>query len=149
MKLPSLPKELYLAVSESPFLPKFNLLFSGGAVSGERGKLCNACLAHSLLRNEWGTHITARTQFDQIMRRAAGEAQERFVVDRRGEPQVVIMGVKDFLKTVAPEPEVLAAIRAAAKKNSKSKLRMREIDREVSAYRKERSLDYGKGKRSS
>lgn len=93
--------------------------------------------------------LAARTQFGQIMRRAAGQAQERFVVDRRGEPCVVIMGVKDFLKTVAPEPEVLAAIRAASKKNGRSKLSMREIDREVSAYRKERRLDYGKAKRRS
>ena len=43
----------------------------------------------------------ARTQFGQIMNRAV-ENNERFVVDRRGEPTVVIMSVEDFIKTIAP-----------------------------------------------
>ena len=83
--------------------------------------------------------LTARTQLGQIMRRARLE-QARFVVDRRGEPQVVIMGIKDFLKTIAPEKKVLAAIRADARKKGKDKLSLREINREIRAYRRERSL---------
>lgn len=90
--------------------------------------------------------LAARTQFGQIMRRAH-QQQERFVVDRRGEPQVVIMGVKDFLKNMAPEPEVLAAIRAEAKRNRKSKLTVRQIDREVAAFRRERKLRHAASKR--
>jgi hypothetical protein len=43
------------------------------------------------------------------MRRAI-ENEERFVVDRRGEPQVVIMGIEAFIKTIAPEPKVLRAL---------------------------------------
>ena len=83
--------------------------------------------------------LAARTQLGQIMRRARLD-QARFVVDRRGEPQVVIMGIKDFLKTIAPEKNVVAAIRAAARKQGKNKLSMREIDREIRAYRRDRSL---------
>jgi prevent-host-death family protein len=83
--------------------------------------------------------LAARTQFGQIMRRARANNQ-RFVVDRRGEPQVVIMGVKDFIKTIAPEKKVLAAIRAASRKNGTNKLSLREINREIRAYRKEQSL---------
>jgi prevent-host-death family protein len=83
--------------------------------------------------------LTARTQFGQIMRRA-GRDNQRFVVDRRGEPQVVIMGVKDFIKTIAPEKKVLAAIRAASRKNGTNKLSLREINREIRAYRREQSL---------
>ena len=48
----------------------------------------------------------ARTQFGQIMNRAV-ENNERFIVDRRGEPAVVIMSVEDFIKTVAPPPKWL------------------------------------------
>ncbi len=81
--------------------------------------------------------LTARTQFGQIMRRAV-TAQERFVVGKRGEPQVVIMGVDDFLKNVAPEPEVLAAIRAESKRKGTDDLTMREIGREIVAYRREK-----------
>jgi prevent-host-death family protein len=83
--------------------------------------------------------LAARTQFGQIMRRARADNQ-RFIVDRRGEPQVVIMGIKDFIKTIAPEKKVLAAIRAAARKNGTNKLTLREINREIRAYRKEQSL---------
>jgi hypothetical protein len=64
----------------------------------------------------------------------------RFVVDRRGEPQVVIMGIRDFLKTIAPEKKVIGAIRAAARKRGKNKLSRRDIDREIRAYRRERVL---------
>lgn len=73
------------------------------------------------------------------MRRARME-QTRFVVDRRGEPQIVIMGIKDFLRTIAPEKKILTAIRADARKKGKDKLSLREINREVRAYRRERSL---------
>lgn len=83
--------------------------------------------------------LAARTQLGQIMRRARLE-QTRFVVDRRGEPQVVIMGIKDFLNTIAPEKKVLAAIRAEARRKGKDKLTLRQINREIRSYRRERSL---------
>jgi prevent-host-death family protein len=83
--------------------------------------------------------LAARTQLGQIMRRARLE-QTRFVVDRRGEPQVVIMGIKDFLNTIAPEKKVLAAIRAEARKKGKDKLSLRQINREIRSYRRERLL---------
>src|SRR5580704_10369040 len=38
--------------------------------------------------------------------------------DRRGEPPVVVMGVRDLLKNTAPEKKVLAALRASASRNS-------------------------------
>lgn len=93
--------------------------------------------------------LAARTQFGQILRRAAGKKQERFIVDKRGEPKVVIMGVQDFLKTIAPEPAVLAAIRAESVKNKIDNLSMRQIDREIVAYRKERRLKNASSKRRS
>jgi prevent-host-death family protein len=83
--------------------------------------------------------LAARTQFGQIMRRAS-QKQERFVVDRRGRPEVVIMGVEDFLKTIVPEARVLAAIRTEAKRSRKSTLTMRQIDQEIAAFRRERRL---------
>jgi prevent-host-death family protein len=81
--------------------------------------------------------LTARTQLGQIMRRAK-KGRERFIVDRRGEPQIVIMGIEDFLENVAPETEVLADIRAASKKAGTHKITTREIDAEIAAYRREK-----------
>ena len=85
------------------------------------------------------TAFEARTQLGEIMRRASGEKQERFIVDRRGEPKVIIMGFNDFMRTIAPEPESLAAIRAHSKRKKTDKLSMRAIDREIAAVRKERA----------
>lgn len=59
--------------------------------------------------------LTARTQFGQIMNRAV-ERQERFLVDRRGEPAVIIMSVDDYLETIAPEDTALKNIRDEAKR---------------------------------
>jgi hypothetical protein len=57
------------------------------------------------------------------------------------------MGVKDFLKAVAPEPSVMSAIRAEAKRKKKSTLTMRQIDREIAAFRQERRLSNATSKR--
>ncbi len=43
---------------------------------------------------------------------------------------------KDALGAVAPESSILAAIRAEAKRNKKSTLTMRRIDREIAAFRR-------------
>jgi len=79
----------------------------------------------------------ARTQFGQIMNRAV-ENNERFVVDRRGEPAVVIMSVEDFIKTVAPPPKWLERAWAGAKRRGIDKLSSQEIDGEIKAYRREK-----------
>ncbi len=95
------------------------------------------------------TALTARTQFGQIMRRACGRKQERFLVEKRGQPAVIILGVEDFFRNLAPEPEVLAAIRAESKRYKTDALSMASIDREIAAYRKERSLKHAAPQRRS
>jgi hypothetical protein len=67
------------------------------------------------------------------------ENEERFVVDRRGEPQVVIMGIEDFVKTIAPEAAVISAIREDAKRKGTNRLTMRQIDSEIARYRRAQS----------
>jgi hypothetical protein len=80
--------------------------------------------------------LAARTQFGQIMRRANRE-RGRFVVGKRGGPQV-IMGICDYIKIVAPEPEILRLIGKESKRKGTNKLTMREINAEIKAYRKEK-----------
>ena len=79
----------------------------------------------------------ARTQFGQIMDRVV-ENNERFVVERRGEPAVVIMSVQDFIRTAAPPPDWLEKAWSGAKKRGLDKLSVRDIDAEISAYRREK-----------
>jgi len=85
------------------------------------------------------TALVARTQFGQIMRRAK-HSKERFIVDRRGEPQIIIMGIQDYLKTIAPPRSAVAAIREASLRNGSNKMTMAEINREIRSFRKERSV---------
>jgi prevent-host-death family protein len=80
--------------------------------------------------------LTARTQLGQILERAS-EKDERFVVDRRGKPSVIIMSVRDYIRNIAPTPAAYRAIRQQAKKNGVSSLSMREIDREIAAQRRQ------------
>ena len=82
--------------------------------------------------------VTARTQLGQILKRA-GEGDERFLVDRRGEPAVIIMSIKDYIKNVAPSPEAYTATRQEAKRKGASSLSMREIDREIAKVRQART----------
>jgi len=79
--------------------------------------------------------LTARTQLGQILRRVR-QNNERFVVDKRGEPQAVIMSVEDYLKNFGRPPRVLDQIRQAAKK--KGPISMRTINMEIKRYRRER-----------
>lgn len=80
--------------------------------------------------------LTARTQLGQIMKRAT-QNNERFVVDRRGEPSVIIMSVKDYIDTMAPAPEWLTQIQAASKRRGTDKLTMRQIDAVIAEARRD------------
>jgi prevent-host-death family protein len=88
----------------------------------------------------------ARTQFGQIMDRAINKG-ERFVVERRGEPAVVIMSVRDFIRTTAPAPDWLEKAWRGAKRRGLDKLTPADIDAEIAAYRRgKRSRSRAKGK---
>src|SRR5438445_7594731 len=80
---------------------------------------------------------TARSQFGKIMDRAV-EHNDRFLVERNGEPVVLIMSVTDFVKTLAPAPDWLKDIQEHAKRKGLDKLRMDDIDAEIAAARRER-----------
>ncbi len=81
-------------------------------------------------------HI-ARTQFGQIMDRAVRN-NERFIIERRGEPAVVIMSVQDFIRTAAPAPDWLQKAWKGAKRRGLDKLTPEDINAEIAAYRREK-----------
>lgn len=82
--------------------------------------------------------LTARTQFGQILRRVK-QNRERFVVDKRGEPQAVIMSVEDYLRKFVKRPRAaIAAIRREAKAKGLDQLSLREINLEIERTRRER-----------
>jgi hypothetical protein len=72
----------------------------------------------------------ARTQFGQIMDLAI-KNNERFIVDRRGEPAVVIMSVQDFIRTAAPPPDWLEKAWSGAKRRGLDALTPANVDAEI------------------
>ncbi len=80
-------------------------------------------------------HI-ARTQLGQIMDLATKNG-ERFIVDRRGEPAVVIMSVQDFIRTAAPPPDWLQNAWAGAKLRGLDAMTLDEVNAEIAAHRRE------------
>src|SRR5690348_8758201 len=79
----------------------------------------------------------ARTQFGQIMDLAT-KNNERFIVDRRGEPAVVIMSVQDFIRTAAPPPDWLEKAWRGAKRRGLDALTRADIDAEIAAHRRKK-----------
>ena len=82
------------------------------------------------------TALAERAQLGQILERAA-ERGERFIVDRRGKPSVIIMSVREYLRNVVPTPAAYRAIRREAEKSGSSSLSARDIDREIAAVRQQ------------
>lgn len=83
------------------------------------------------------TAVTERTQFEQIMDRAV-ENNDRFLVERNGEPAVLILSVADYVKALARPPDWLKDIQDDAKRKGLDKLTMGDIDAEIAAARRER-----------
>ncbi len=81
--------------------------------------------------------LTARTQLGQIMNRVV-ENNDRFLVERNGEPAVIILSVTDYVKTFAPPPDWLEKSWDSAKRRGLDKLATKEIDAEIAASRYER-----------
>ena len=83
-------------------------------------------------------HI-ARTQFGQIMDLATRN-HERFIVDRRGEPTVVILGIEDFIRLAAPPPDWLQKAWSGAKRRGLDALTREDIDAEIAAHRRSKRV---------
>lgn len=77
----------------------------------------------------------ASTQLNQLIRRANRE-KTRFILGNPGEAAAVLVGIQDYIRTFAPEPEVLKIIGQQSKEEGTDKFTMRLIDREIAAYRK-------------
>jgi prevent-host-death family protein len=98
--------------------------------------MINASINQSIEENmdrRIDAHI-ARIQFGQIMDLAV-KNNERFIVDRRGEPAVVIMSVQDFIRTAAPPPDWLTKTWTGAKRRELETITLKEIDAEIEAHR--------------
>jgi hypothetical protein len=85
------------------------------------------------------TAAQARSKLGQIIRRASGKNPERFVIGLRGGPKAILMGLEDYLDTIAPANPLMAEIHAFSVANGGDKITMDEIDAEIAACRAEQS----------
>jgi hypothetical protein len=76
-------------------------------------------------------------EFDEIVSRAM-ENNDRSLVERNGEPAVLIVSVADYIRTIAPPPEWLRVGHEEARRTGLDKITMEEIDAEIAAYRREK-----------
>lgn len=81
--------------------------------------------------------LTARTQFGQILKRVKQNG-ERFVVDRRGEPQAVIMSVDEYIRKFAKFPAALKRIHKDAERRGLDRMSLRDINQLIRQVRRAR-----------
>lgn len=82
------------------------------------------------------TALTFRTQLGQILKRVRDD-KERFVVEKRGDPQGVLIGVDEYIRSFARPIPSVQAIRKDAKAKGLDRITLREINREIKAARRE------------
>lgn len=80
--------------------------------------------------------LTARTQFGQILRRVRKD-NEKFVVEKRGEGQAVIISLDEYVRLFARPTPSVEAIRRDAKAKGLDRITLREINREIKLARRE------------
>jgi len=96
-----------------------------------------------MLRNEKRETIVvsalrARTNFGQLLRRVEDERRS-VVIEKRGTAKAVLIGIRDYVRLAAPEPEVLRVIGEESHRNGTDKLTSRQIDRTIKAARARQS----------
>ena len=84
--------------------------------------------------------LTARTHLGEVMRRAV-EGNERFIVDKKGQSQVVILSIEDYLANFVKHPQSLTALHRTAKSRHIDQMTHAAVDREVSRIRKQLSRE--------
>ncbi len=78
--------------------------------------------------------LKARTGFGSLLRKVEDEHRS-LVIEKRGTPRAVILGIRDYVRLASPEPDVLRAIGEESRKKGTDKLTARQIDRAIQAAR--------------
>jgi prevent-host-death family protein len=78
--------------------------------------------------------LRARANFGKLLRQVDDE-RRCLVIEKRGTPKAVLLGIRDYVKLAAPEPEVLRAIGQESERRGTAALTSRQIDRIITAAR--------------
>jgi len=80
---------------------------------------------------------TAQRQFSEIIDRIVDRG-ERFLVERDGEPVVMMLSVADFVETLAPAPDWLKEVAEESRRQGLDQITSAEIEAEIVATRQDR-----------
>ena len=70
-----------------------------------------------------------------MLLRQVEDERRSLVIEKRGVPKAVLIGIRDYVRLAAPEPEVLKAIGEESRRKGTDKLTSRQIDRVIRAAR--------------
>lgn len=82
--------------------------------------------------------LRARTHFGNLLRRIENEGRS-LVIEKRGTPRAVLLGIRDYVRLAAPEPEVLRVLGEESKTKSTDRHSSRQIDALIKATRARKS----------
>jgi prevent-host-death family protein len=82
--------------------------------------------------------LSARANFGRLLNRV-DVLRESLVIEKRGTPKAVLLGIREYVKLAAPEPEVLRILGEESERNGTSALTSRQIDRIVKAARAQKA----------
>ena len=82
--------------------------------------------------------LHARTNFGDLLRRVE-EERRSLVIEKRGTARAVLLGLRDYVRLSAPEPEVLKAIGRESEAKGTDKLSLRQIDKVIRETRAKRT----------
>ena len=81
--------------------------------------------------------LRARANFGKLLRRVEDERRS-LVIEKRGTPKAVLIGIRDYVRLAAPEPEVLRVIGEESRRKGTDKLTSRQIDQVIKSARAEK-----------
>ena len=78
--------------------------------------------------------LRARANFDRLFSRVEND-RHSLIIEKRGTPRAVLLGLQDYVRLAAPEPEVLRLIGEESEASGTSALTSREIEKIIKTAR--------------
>ena len=83
--------------------------------------------------------LSARSRFGEIINQVKNQ-NKRFLINKRGIPQVVILSIEDYFKNIIKQPKLITKLQAQAKKAGTENITNKEIEAEIKECRKEADI---------
>ena len=82
--------------------------------------------------------LRARANFGKLLDRVGNE-RHSLIIEKRGAPRAILVGLQDYIRLAAPEPEILRLLGEESEGKGAHKLTSGEINRVISAARAKKS----------